>query len=790
MRRRTPACLAAIAVLALACHADEDRAESARLEAREALGAGDLRGAREALVELRAHVPDTADALLELTSLMLQAGEAPQALWLLEEGVDRFAGRDDLRVQLARASLIVANPVLARSALEPLDRGSPQHLDALLLRAQAELDLGNLEGGLEVLEQAEQMYPGESQASAVRIVTLLRERRFDEAALAIEQARQRSGSEETSRMLELLAAALLAAQGDREAGIERLRELVEADPADAIALQSLVHALLRAERVAEALEIVEQAIARDPERAALPAILAQVHLQRGAFEEAERAIRSFVELSDSLSAFLLLSQLFHQQGELERVAEVFAEAVARFPDSAMVRMHLAESLIDIGRLDRAREQLSEFRKLSPDDPHVDYLRARLEFAGDKPAEAAGHLLTLVSRLDRAYTQYWLGRALEDSGDPVGAERRYGLALLRDPRHTAAVIALMRLAERRGDWGAVGRYALQLLQRAPAMPEGYATAISALARTGALEQAETLARSFRERFEDRARPAALLALVLRGQGRLDQAEEVLDQAERALGRHPELDAERAMVLATRGQLGRGIELLRRVVEQEPQEARHHALLAALLFSSGDGDAGSRAVDRALELAPEDPGPLELRARYLVAVGEFERARADCERYLAARPRDAEVQFMLGALLAEAGHVDQAIAAYRRAIELDERNFAARNNLALLLADQGELDGALSVAQEAYALADSQPDVVDTLGWLYLERGLVERSIALLEKAHAAAPEFPATQLHLALAYRADGRESQARRLLTDLLEGLEAGSPLEAEVNAALRSLED
>jgi len=788
MRRRTPACLAAIAVLVLACHSDEERAERARQEAREALVVGDLQGAREALAELRANVPDTADALLELTSLMLQAGEAPQALWLLEEGVARFAGRDDLRVQLARAALIVANPVLARSALEPLDRGSPQHLESLLLRAQAELDLGNLEGGLEILEQAEQLYPGESQASAVRIVTLLRERRFDDAAKAIEQARQ--SSEETSRMLELLAAALLTAQGDREAGIERLRVLVEADPADAIALQSLVHALLRAERAAEALEIVERAIASDPERAALPAILAQVHLQRGAFEEAEQAIRSFVELSDSLSAFLLLSQLFAQRGELERVAEVFAEAVARFPDSAMARMHLAESLIDVGSLDPAREQISEFRKLSPDDPHVGYLRARLEFAGGRPAEAARRLLRLVSRLDRAYTQYWLGRAFEDSGDPVGAERRYGLALLRDPRHTAAVIALMRLAERRGDWGAVGRHALQLLQRAPAMPEGYATAISALARTGALEQAETLARRFQERSEDRAQPAALLALVLRGQGRLDEAEEVLDQAERALGRHPELDAERAMVLATRGQLGRGIELLRRVVEQEPQEARHHAHLAALLFGSGDGDTGSRAVDRALELAPEDPGPLELRARYLAAAGDFERARADCERYLAARPRDAEVQFMLGVLLAEAGHVDQAIAAYRRAIELDERNFAARNNLALLLADQGDLDGALSVAQEAYALADTQPDVVDTLGWLYLERGLVERSIALLEKAHAAAPQLPAPQLHLALAYRADGRTGQARRLLTDLLEGLEADSPLGVEASAALRSLED
>jgi hypothetical protein len=76
------------------------------------------------------------------------------------------------------------------------------------------------------------------------------------------------------------------------------------------------------------------------------------------------------------------------------------------------------------------------------------------------------------------------------------------------------------------------------------------------------------------------------------------------------------------------------------------------------------------------------------------------------------------------------------------------------------------------------------VLDTLGWLYFQKGLVARAVSLLEDAHRRAPGLDAATLHLALAYRAAGREDAARPLLESLgARGVVAGA--QAQLDAAL-----
>lgn len=781
---------AAIALIAVGCPSPQERAERARSEAEEALSRGDLPAVRDALEALREHGTDTLESLLELTNLMLRAGEAPEAVWLLEAALSRHPDHDALRTQLARAALIVGNPVLARSTLEPVPPDAPEHLDARLLAAQAELELGDLDAALEILERAAAVHPDRPEAAAVRVATLLREGRSEEATAVLERARAGASDARTARSLELLAARVELARGDPAAAIRLLGILWERHPDDGLVLQTLVRALLQADRSDEALARVQAALAREPDAKGLPAILAQVHLQRGEIEQAEAAIREFARRSDSPSALVLLAQFHARRGDVERAAGFFAEGVLRFPRDAMLRMHLAESLIERDRPGEASEQLEVFRSLAPGDPHGEYLEARLVLARGDALRAASVLRKLVSRLDRAYTQFWLGRSLLASGDAVGAERRYGLALLRDPTHTASASALVRLAEKRGDWGAVARYAMALMQRDPTAPQGYTTAVTALVRSGQLTRAENVARRAALLFPDRVDTIASQALVLRAQGRLDEAESLLARGERELGAAPELAEERAFVFATKGDLASGVATLRAALVESPERARLQAALAALELGRGNAAAGAAAVDRALALDPEDPAPLALRASFYAAQRRYEDAKRDCERFLEIRPRDAGMRFVLGVVAEGLGETDAAIAHYQRASELDERAYAPRNNLAVLLAAGGELADAMAVAQEAYALADSDPNVIDTLGWLYLKAGLTDRAVALLERAHGAAPQQSAPQLHLALAYREAGRPEDAHRLLVDLESRVEPGSPLASQTDAALRSLDE
>lgn len=786
MGRSALAC--GVLALALACQGAEQRDARLRAEAHAALARGDANALRAALAGLRESPAQPPEALLDVAALLVQAGEAPEAVWRLEAAVAAQPGNADLRLALARAALLVRSPSLAREALAGVPPGSPRHLDALLVGAQAELELGDAEAGFAKLAEAERAHPGDPRVAAAKLAALLRERRFDEAKRQIEIARQAAASPAEARQLELLAARVEATQGDRDGALARLGRLVESDPGDAVALALRVRALIEAGQAEAALAEAERAAARVPPPPGVRAIRAQAWLELGRFDAAEADLRAFADESDSPSAALLLAALLAQRGDSERVVETYRAAVERFPTTAPLRLHLAESLLDAGDPAGARVELAAFASRAPGDPHVAYLEARLALADGDAAAAAASLRELVPRLDRAYTQYWLGAALEASGDAVDAERRYGLALQRDPGASAPRVALLRLAEARGDRAAVAREALELAARAPGDREAHAGAITALLRAGQAARALPLAQRFRTRFGDDARAAALLARVLRADGQLDAAARELDAATQRFGEDAELVAERGWLAAARGDLDAAVASLERAIALAPDAARHHAALAALRFARGEGDAGAAEVDRALALAPDELAPLEQRARFRAAHGDREGAAADAERLVAARPRDANAWFLAGALRAAGGDDEGAALAYRRAAELDPRAAAPRNNLALLLARRGERDAALAEAQRAHALAPDDPEVADTLGWLYVERGLAERGLALLERAHASAPERAAIELHLALAYRAAGRPDDARRVLESLKKRLPKGSPLEVETDANLRAL--
>jgi tetratricopeptide (TPR) repeat protein len=402
--------------------------------------------------------------------------------------------------------------------------------------------------------------------------------------------------------------------------------------------------------------------------------------------------------------------------------------------------------------------------------------------------AAKHLTELAPRLDRAATQYWLGRALEETGDTDGARRRYGLAQQRDRSWTAPSTALIALEQRRGAWRAVAGHARTLVRRAPQRMEGWAALVSALENLGEGNAAEQAANRCLERFPDAAEPQFLLARALRAQGRYAEALEALDAAEKTGYSATSLATERIFTLGMADRVEEGIALARQALASEPDAAALHAAHAALLFAAGATEPGAIATDRALALEPGEPRPLRERCEFRASIHQWSAARDDCTRYLAARPDDAGAHFMLGVIEQSHGDLPAAAAAYRRAAALDEHDARPLNNLAGLLATEGDLDGALAAAQEAYRLDETNPHVMDTLGELYLRKGFADRAISLLKDARAAAPDLPEVSLHLALAYRDAGRTGEARALLTSLQHSAGDNQAIQLQVEEALDSL--
>ena len=793
MRAWSLIAIAIVGVRLIGCTPPDERAEQARRAIAQALGQGDRSAALEAVEELRGSLPDTGDSLLELAQLLVRSGDAPRAAWLLEEAVQRFPERDDLRLALARVSLLLGNPSLAQQAVAPVDSGSEQHLAALVTRAQAELNLGDLEQALATLAEAEELYPDQPEARLVRIATLLSEHRQDEARAAIEDARGALAGEDEEtlavrRRLDLTLAQIQAEQGETEAALEAIDALLDSDPSDLMAWRVRVQLLTKAERVPEALAHVEVALAAEERPAELHVLVAGIHAALGDEDAAEAALRSYVEGSQSAAAYLPLVSFHSARGDGETTLAVLDEALARFPEEATLRLQRTEALLAAERTHPARAELERFREATFDgDPQVEYLEARLALAVGNAQSAARSLTDLAPRLDRAATQYWLGRALEARGDLEGARRRYALARRRDPAWTAPPAALMLLDQRRRDWRAVAEGARRLVALAPYEMDAWGALVGALVSLHRGEAAEQVARQCLTRFPDRPEPQLMWVRALRAQGRTDEALEALEAAE-LHGSTPETAAVRVRTLAMGGRPGAGVVAGRAAIATFPDAAQAHAALASVLFASGAVEEGARATDRALTLQPDEPSPLRERCVFRASTQRWAAARDDCTRYLEARPEDADAVFIRGVALQQLGETEAAVSAYRASAALDERDPRPHNNLAELLAAGGDLDGALAAAQEAYRLDETNPYVMDTVGALYLKKGLVERAISVLEDAHESAPDLPDAQLHLGLAYREAGRGSEARALLATVRESQGARPEQRARAKEALDSL--
>ena len=208
----------------------------------------------------------------------------------------RHPERGELRLALAETALVVGDAARALAALENVSAGDAEHARALLLRAKAELALGDLEAGLDTLERGEALYPDQFQFRIARIETLAAEERFEPALELVKQARLRDELGDPQRAwLEQYEAGLLQALGETDAALGLLEVMTAANPDNVEAWRRRVAILIEEGRADEACDALARALEVRPDVGALYALLASVRLARGDAEAAEAALRERVE---------------------------------------------------------------------------------------------------------------------------------------------------------------------------------------------------------------------------------------------------------------------------------------------------------------------------------------------------------------------------------------------------------------------------------------------------------------------------------------------------------------
>jgi eukaryotic-like serine/threonine-protein kinase len=175
---------------------------------------------------------------------------------------------------------------------------------------------------------------------------------------------------------------------------------------------------------------------------------------------------------------------------------------------------------------------------------------------------------------------------------------------------------------------------------------------------------------------------------------------------------------------------------KALEIDETLAEAHTSMADIkMLQDWDWAGAEKDFRRAIELNPGYASAHQWYGQYFEKLGRFDEALREMKRAQELDPLSLNINNAVGAVYYYARQYDRAIEQLKRTVEMDT-NFA-RAHL--------------------------------WLGRAYVEKGMHQEAIAELERAFSLAEGAALYKAALAYAYGVSGRESDARKLLTDLLE---------------------
>jgi len=419
------------------------------------------------------------------------------------------------------------------------------------------------------------------------------------------------------------------------------RTWLDAEPDHPDALNLLGVVLCQKGRMIEALEWIERAIGRRPDRAAYHGNRGEVLRELGRDDEAAIALENALTLDPGLATAHNNLGLIHlHNGRVDQALASFGEAVRLRPDFAIAHVNRGDAFETLGRLDEAA---AAYRRALEIDPENAWVHAYL---GHVLVELGG-----IDRLDEALEH--CRRACALAPGLAQAQTNLGNVLAAMWRHEEALDAYRRAVALDPTlaipWNNIGR-AEQHLGRFDAASAAYENALARDPRA--------------------ARVHANLASLLAEQDRLDAA----------------------------------VARYRIALQCDPNYAESHDGLALVLVALGRRGEARAAIEEAIRLNPRLVSPQINLARHLAEDGDFERSNAHARIALALHPQSADAYFLLAMNLRDRlpdAELQAMTALLNRKYLSDEALGALGFSIAAVLDARGLYEEAVAILEVANA-----------------------------------------------------------------------------------------
>lgn len=594
--------------------------------------------------------PDSSRAFVYLGAVRMQSGEAKEAEAAFRKAIALDPASIDAKLALANFLWAAERAPEAEAIIKEALAKEPQHLLANRMLAVLYISTRRV-------KEAEQ------PLKAVADVSKTPAARFQLADYYVSVGRTKdavslltplSSDPATFAEAESRLAALDYSEGRLAEAHKRLDAVLTRVPKHAPVLVMKAQWLTTENKLDQALESANAAVAADPQSAAAHFALAVVHDRRREVADATKSYKEVLRLNPrAVAAQVELSRLSLTSGDNTGALQYAEEARQAEPSNPEARVALARSLIAAGNLARAETEIAELLKRAPNAAVVHAVNGTLQASRRNAAaahssferalelspgflEALGGLTYLdleaknfasaIARLEAEIIKQptsapllaLLARAHGAAGDEAKVEQALRRAVSVDPRFTAGytMLAQLYIKQRRID---EARTEFEgVVKRDP-------SDVGARTMVGMLLEAQGKRDDARKSYEatvngpgNSAVAANNLAFIYAELGtNLDVALQLATSAKQRLPNDPSVDDTIGWVYYKKDMPSLAVRPLEDSLRKRPEVAEVHYHLGMTYAKLGDKAKARQALERALKLDPKIGGDDARRTLALVS-----------------------------------------------------------------------------------------------------------------------------------------------------------------------------
>ena len=495
---------------------------------------------------------------------------------------------------------------------------------------------------------------------------------------AIEHFEQARGTLVPDIEIELTLARLYLGEGRLDECIELLETLLEDEMRLSEATQLLSEAYEEAGRTADAMAVVERAVASGRPSIRLLRRLGELYGRDDRWPEAIQAYESAVALDPRGGALRELSNALMQSGQPEKARDALKRHATINPDDGASLYRLSQFELDLGNHDEAAMAAQNLMKAEPNGIRGPYAMAavherrrdyqsvvdtlepaiRTARAGNLPAR---QIASLLGRVGFAYEQ------LQDLDGAAGAYVRATELLPSSLAYAARLVETYLDAHRLSD----ARDALDRVQ--PEHPGNVGLAglkARIIADGGDVNGGRDVLQGVLDGND--ANPIAHIALAnfYNNYDRFDDAVEVLTSAQERFPQNASVLFQLGAVMEQHDRFSDAERAFREILERDPEHAAALNYLGYMLADRGERLQESVGLlERAIEIDPDNGAYLDSLGWAYFKLDRLELAETHLRQASEQMVRNSVIQDHFGDVLFRLGRYDEAIEAWETALAGD-------------------------------------------------------------------------------------------------------------------------